>query len=359
MRNPGWVDVLERVKFEEYDLIGYRIVSPFHLVAFTAFAQNFHPEKQSLKLLIIVSKGPWGKSILTRAPIPDPRLEITFIDDEESGLHFPAWWPLFLLLRPFFSWGVKLAGRTQIPVCATSLSCLRFSSRSLSALWHFQPILIDEGIGSFNTLHNFRQEAYRKFRNKSIQAFAMCGLRLVYGGLQVLGGKHVTLFSFKGQKPRLHLDVADSYRKVFKEGYDRRNRPLEFDGPLVLILTQPFAEMGYCAANELVDEVEKLAKKICQMGFKPALKLHPAEDEAKYLRLAVKRVEYEGPVEEIFAGAGKDIAEIWGFNSTSLIFGSALYGIRSRRLDLPWPGAGSDVFKGEAQLLFSTYTETL
>lgn len=344
---------------EEYDLIGYRIVSPFHLTALTAFAQSFQPEKKALNLLVIVSKGPWDKNILTSTPISDPRLNVTFIEEGEAGLEFPIWWPLFLILRPFLSWAARWMNSAKIPVCAPTLSCLRFSSRSFFALWHFEPVLIDEGIGSFNTLQNFRQEAQRKFRIQWVQTLASHGFRIVYRSLNFLGGNRVTLFSFRGQKPALNIAVADSYRRVFKMGYNRRRKSVKFDRPVVLILTQPFAEMGVCSADELVGEVEKLTQKVHRMGLVPVLKVHPAEDAAKYYRLDVGRVEYEGPAEEIFAAAGNDITEIWGFSSTSLIIGNALYGIRSRTVRLPWPGATVDVFKDEARMLFLTYTETL
>ena len=347
------------VRAKEYDLIGYRIVSPFHLTALTAFAQTFRPEKDSLNLLVIVSKGPWKKNILTSTPIPDHRINVTFIEEEEAGLEFPIWWPLFLILRPFLSRAARCMNNARIPICAPTLSCVRFSSRSFSALWYFEPVLIDEGIGSFNTMQNFRQEAQRKFRTPWIQAVVSFGFRSVYGSLRLLGGTRVTLFSFKGQKPALNHNVADSYRRVFKMGYNRRSKSVKFDRPVVLVLTQPFAEMGVCSADELVDEVEKLTQRIYRMGLVPVLKVHPAEDAAKYRRLGVEHVEYEGPVEEIFAAAGSDIAEIWGFSSTSLIIGSALYGIRSRTVRLPWPGATVDVFRDEAHLLFLTYTETL
>lgn len=347
------------VRADEYDLIGYRIVSPFHLTALTAFAQTFRPEKESLNLLVVVSKGPWKKNILTSTSIPDPRLNVTFIEEEEAGLEFPKWWPLFLILRPFLSRTAKWINSTRTPVCSPTLSCLRFSSRSFSALWHFEPVLIDEGIGSFNTLQNFRQEAQRKFRTLWIRNVVSYGFRLVYGSLRLLGGTRVTLFSFRGQRPVLNHTVADSYRRVFKMGYNRRSKSVKFDRPVILVLTQPFAEMGVCSEDELVDEVEKLTQRIYKMGLVPVLKVHPAEDAAKYRRLGMEHVEYEGPVEEVFAAAGNNIAEIWGFSSTSLIIGNALYGIRSRTVRLPWPGATVDVFKDEAHVLFLTYTEIL
>lgn len=348
-----------KVTAEEYDLIGYRIVSPFHLMALTAFAQNFQPEKKSLNLLVIVSKGPWKQKILTSDSVPDPRLKVTFLEEEEAGLKFPVWWPLFLMLRPFISWIAKLTIGARVPVCAPTLSCLRFSSRSLSALWNLEPILIDEGIGSFNTIQNFKREAQRQFRKKWVQALAFWAFRLVNGSLRVLGGNRITLFSFARQRPVLNRRVADSYRRVFKMGYDRRDKPLRFGRSVVLILTQPFSESGVCAPDELVDEIEKLLPMIRQKGEVPVLKVHPAEDPTKYFRLGLDHVEYEGPAEEIFAAAGCEIAEIWGFSSTSLIIGSALYGIRARRMELPWAEATVEIFKDESRALFLAYTETV
>jgi hypothetical protein len=167
------------------------------------------------------------------------------------------------------------------------------------------------------------------------------------------------LFSFKEHKPVLNTLVAASYRRVFKLGYNSRGKPLRFDQPTVLILTQPFAEMGICPANGLVHEVDRLVQKAEQMGLAPVLKVHPAEDATKYSGINVEQVQYEGPAEEIFAAVGGDIAEIWGFSSTSLIMGKALYGIRSRTIWLPWPEATADTFKDQSQLLFQTYTEPL
>ncbi|WP_421860168.1 polysialyltransferase family glycosyltransferase [Marinobacter salarius] len=347
------------ITWREYDLIGYRIVSPFHLTALTAFAQNFRPEKETLNLLIIVSKGPWKKNILKSTPIPDPRLNVRFIDEEEAGLEFPAWWLLLLIVRPFFGWAVKWINIAQIPVCAPTLSCLRLSSRSFSSLWRFEPVLIDEGVGSFNVLQNFRREAQSRFKSRWIQKFALQGYKLLHSSFDLFGGRRVTLFSFKGKEPVLNANVADSYRHVFRMGYEQRGQRLSFDRPVVLVLTQPFAEMGVCSEGDFVTEIERLVRKIHQLRLVPVLKTHPAEDLSKYNSLDVERVEYDGPAEEIFAAESNNVAEIWGFSSTSLIIGNALYGIRSRRVRLPWPDATVDFFKNEAQSLFKTYTEGL
>ncbi len=327
-------------------------------MALTAFAQNFQPEKKSLNVLVILSKGPWEESILKTAAVPDPRLEVTFINESEAALRVPARWPVLMMLRPLIRWVGKLTTRPQIPVCSPSLACLRFSSQSLSALWRYKPILIDEGIGSFNTFQNFKLEARRKFRSKPLQVLALTAFSLVYRSLRLLGARKVTLFRFENKKPVLNDHVADGYRRVFKMGYDSRGDRLKFDRPVVLILTQPLDEVGVCSREDLVDRIENLALNIRRGGRVPILKVHPAEDPSKYRFPGVEQIEYDGVVEEIFAGASDQIAEIQGFSSTGLITGSALYGIRAVRIDFPDSGTNRGVFKGRAQALFAHYTKT-
>lgn len=347
------------VSARQYDLIGYRIVSPFHLVALTAFAQSFLLERDTLNVLVILSEGPWGRTLLKNPSVSDPRLNVTFIDEQSAESKFPVWWPLILISRPLINSIAKLTGARQIPVCAPTLSCVKWSSRSLSSVWHLTPILIDEGIGTFNTRRQFRRRAQQQFKAKWIQPLAILGFRFIHSSLPLFGGKRASLFSFQGQRPILNTEMANALRSIFKRGYEARDELLNFDKPVVLILTQPFSEGGLCSENEWVDEIEKMIIKIRQMGFNPALKVHPAENFAKYDRLQVERVDYTGPVEEIFAAAGTDIMEIWGFTTTSLITGSALFGIRARRMNLPLSFRNAYVVEGEAQLLFSTYTETL
>ncbi|MBO6851336.1 MAG: hypothetical protein JJ867_12875 [Marinobacter sp.] len=342
----------------KFDLIGYRIVSPFHLVALTAYAQNYQLEKKNLNVLVIISKGPWRDSILKKADVSDPRLKMTFLSEDDASLNAPVWWPVLMILRPLISLGVRLTNRPRIPICSPTLACLRFSSQSMPALWQFKPILIDEGIGSFNTLQNFRREAKKNFRSEALQRLAVLGYDLVHKNLCLLGGSQVTLFKFEGQKPVLNNEVADAYRRIFRMRYESHRKPLNFHGPVVLILTQPLDEIGACSRQDLMNELEKLVLKIRLRGLSPILKIHPAEDPEKYRPLGVEQVDFDGIVEEIFAGVGDQISEIQGFSSTSLITGSALYGIRSVRVNMAEDQSGLGLFSGPARALFHAYTQT-
>jgi hypothetical protein len=94
-----------------------------------------------------------------------------------------------------------------------------------------------------------------------------------------------------------------------------------------------------------------------RLGGQPVLKSHPAESISKYDSLGLEYLHYSGPVEELFASLGKNIREVWSFNSTSLITGRALFGLVGKRIELPWPKTSIELFKGQAQALFLAYTE--
>ena len=347
------------IKAKDYDLIGYRIVSPFHLMALAAFALNFRPDKERLRVLIIVSDGPWGKTIISDTPLSDPRLDVTYVEESQSGFKSPPWWPVLLLLRVFASVLLLWKRQTKIPVCAPSLACLRFSTSTLAGVFHLQPTLIDEGVGSFNTAQNFKRDARKKFRNPFVQ-WCLSGIYgVIFSAFRFLGGRRVTLFEFQDHKPVVNERVANSYRRAFQSGYLARNTEISLKESALVILTQPFVELGVCSLNDYMTEMGKLVRKAHKSNLMPLLKVHPAEDQSKYAELGVEILEYRGPAEEVFAAAADSIAEIWGFTSTSLITGSVLYGIRSCRVHLPWPDASLDFFQDESRSLFLTYTEPL
>ena len=169
----------------------------------------------------------------------------------------------------------------------------------------------------------------------------------------------MSLFNFKKGKPKIDEVVAKSYRNTFRNGYIERCEPVKIEANTILILTQPLVETGVCTATELVDSIRACIEYAKALGATPALKLHPAEAASNYDSLDLKPIEYSGPVEELFAAKGENFREVWGFNSTSLITGRALFGISTKRMDPPWQELSITVFQGHALELFLNFTELI
>ena len=345
------------MKLSDYDLIGYKIISPFHLAALTAYASRIQHGLEPLNVLVLVSKGPWQHNILSSSGASHSRLNLTFCNEEQFIQKQSFFWPLFLLLKPIASRFARLTRVKIVPVCSPTMTCVKLSVASIHNTFFLSPIVIDEGIGSFNSTYIFKEEAKGLVRSAPARTFFSQLFQFLWKNLPLFGGSRQALFSFDGDQPVLNETVAESYRLAFRNGYLARHQPAKFSTDTVLILTQPFAEAGYCTEAELIAGLCPWIEYARQLGGEVLLKPHPAESVAKYESLGVECLEYSGPVEELFATFSQNIREVWGFNSTSLITGRALFGLVSKRIELPWPGTSIKLFGDEARALFGKYTE--
>ncbi|PLW68659.1 polysialyltransferase family glycosyltransferase [Pseudohalioglobus lutimaris] len=345
------------MKIEEYDIVGYKIISPLHLATLMAYASLFRQTEARLKVLVIVSKGPWAKNILRRPDRTRGNMDITFVDEADFELNKSPLWPLYLLLKPLVTLLSKLSGRNTKPLCSPTMASVMFTVGSWRRMLRYKPVILDEGIGSFNLSHSFRQEAERQASNQITRKILAWVYAKIWNHLTALGGERVSLFSFIEGTPSINQDIAERYRATFLENYSLGKASVDLQPNTVLILTQPFSEMGICSEREMLDALKSMKEQIEEMGAQPAIKTHPAETSGKYDHLGIEQLTYAGPAEDLFAAKTQSIKEVWGFSSTSLITGSALFGLRCRRIDLDRPGASIRLFKGEALALFLHYTE--
>jgi hypothetical protein len=226
-------------------------------------------------------------------------------------------------------------------------------------MFFFRPVLIDEGIGSFNSDKLLREEADKMVSLRVFQLALWRLFQLLWRSLPLFGGTRVSLFSFRNGKPEVNEIVAQSYREAFRAGHLQRDEVTSLAPNTILILTQPFVEMGVCTESELLDQLKPWVEHAKLLGAHPLLKPHPAESSLKYKSLQAECVKYSGPVEELLATEGDSLREVWGFNSTSLITARALFGIHGKRIPTPWRQASVQIFQGQALALFSFYTEQL
>ncbi|RLQ22214.1 hypothetical protein DWB85_07950 [Seongchinamella sediminis] len=155
----------------------------------------------------------------------------------------------------------------------------------------------------------------------------------------------------------LDLKVAETYKQMFTEGFRLKNTKFHIDPNTALILTQPFTEYNTYTIEQEISGVERIAKEVRQAGKNPVLKLHPAEEPGKYEKLGLRTIEYPGPVEELLAGSAGEFCEVWSFYSSSLIFGSALFDIRSIAVRTDWNSSTLDDLDEECRALFNKYAE--
>lgn len=346
------------LNLDQYDVVGYRIISPLHLAALLAYSSRFISAKKPLKILVVVSKGPWENSILSCFSSNSNETEIDFIDETSLNTKISHSWAIYLTLNPIFtllSWTTR---RKRKPLCAPTMASLKFVSSSLCRTVYLRPVVLDEGIGSFNAEPGFLKEAERRTNSRMARSFLVFIYRTLWSNLELIGAERITLFKFNRGQPIIDNDIATSYKITFLQIYKLRNQSVFLEPNTALILTQPLSEMGICSEAQLLNAVTKIANEITSTGANPIIKTHPAESKGKYNCLNIKTLDYEGAVEEIYAGNHQKIKEVWGFHSTALITASALYELKAKSVKTPWLSNFLDNLDSEAKALYKKYTDS-
>lgn len=351
------------MNLEDYDIIGYKIVSPLHMATLLAYASRIKPTEIPMKLLVIVSKGPWERNILDHsAPVPEG-IEISYVEESELWLGRSRAWPLYLAAKPLLLALARMMQKPPLPVCSPTMTSVLYSGSSLARACRVSPVILDEGIGSFNCGQIFRQASEQHTASPVLQRALQFCYKTIWNHLKLWGGARVSLFGFIDGRAVIDEEVADSYRSTFLANYKARGADLRLPHNSALILTQPYSEAGTttedraCSEEQLIQLVKYMAEEIRLSGCYPVLKLHPVEARNKYACLKLTTLDYDGPAEEIFAACGHSITEVWGFNSTSLILAPSLYGIRAKVVSVDWNLDYLRSLDAEAAVLFRQYTE--
>lgn len=346
------------MQVNDYDIVGYKIISPLHLAVLIAYASRYIHSEKTIRVLVVIARGPWGKNLLDTQQNSPPGIDLTFIDEEHFQLNRSKLWPLYLLLKPLETLASRHIKYKSTHVCSPTLASMMFSTSSLRRLLYCHPVVLDEGIGSFNSRQLFQQEAKKRSTVAVVRTSLFWTYTLLWKNISLFGGERASLFRFENGKPYINDDIANSYKTTFVNNYMLRNTPTTLKPNTILILTQPFSEMGICSKNELFTAAKKMAEAIKQMGAIPVIKTHPVEAPDKYDHLGIERLNYDGPAEEIFATSSDKIREVWGYNSTSLITGCALFGLKTVSVRTPFFSNLSNMIDREAISLYSAFTET-
>ena len=352
------LSTVREIDLSKYDLIGYRVVSPLHLTTLRAFAQQIATDDRRLNVLVIVSTGPWRDIILNDRPSEDDRVNLYYIDEKKLTLSLSPLWLINIATTPILKMLLPRS-KKQIPVCSPTLASLKFCSSNWRRLTQFRPVVLDEGIGSFSAKNQFKRESARRFSNVIVHGLMWRLMNLAWEKQKHLGVQRVSLFSFTDSKPVINKQVAESYKAVFFANYRRRKHRISLPRRTALVLTQPFSEGGTYTKIEELQALKSILASIEKKELIPCIKPHPAESPDKYRELDVRILDYPSAVEEVFCSCSSSLIEIWGFTSTSLITGAALYGLNSLSVELPQKDIGFDIRDSNAKVLFEEYTKRI
>jgi hypothetical protein len=341
--------------FEKYDVIGYKIVSPFHFVALLAYAQRRFPGKTP-KILVALSKGPWAEEIVSHESLNIEGFDLDFcnLQDLNSPKSYKV--AIFIILKPFFIALSHVLKFQTLDVCSTSIASLKFSCSSVFSLLTMRPIIIDEGLGSYNIERNIRKEIENSKVPTLLKSFIFFLYLFFYESIKIFGGSRQHLFDTSGNRVRIVGDVSQSYQSVFSELYKDQGMSVSAD---VLFVTQPLTEMGIMSEGAYEGLLRNVEEYAAQKGLSLVVKPHPAECFDKYKKRGMQVIEELGAIEGMIASSSVEVGEVWGFNSTSLITLPALFGLSSKYIVTPDGKLNMSVIYGESKMLFEKYSRPL
>jgi len=323
-------------------------------MAFFSFCNSVKPEKNDLNVLVILSKGPWENFIATQQNRELGRLKIDYVLKEDLRLNESRFLPFFILLKPLF----RLFSRNRLPVCSPTLTCLRYSASSFYMSMRTDPVLLDEGIGSYNVLNLIGDEFKNKFGSGFRFFIAFALFKFVYRRFSLFGGRKYHLFRREGSSLTKNCEVSEAYKATLGLLADERPE-LSIGAGSVVLLSQPVIEMGLCSEGEYKEIIGKIVNVAKAKGLRIVVKPHPAESGDMYRRLGLIVLSYPGAVEELFARYPDEIIEVWGFSSTALITASAIFQIPSKKIVSAIDRVLVIPKNSGAAALFQEYTTTL
>lgn len=345
--------MLDHKALLEYDVVGYKIVSPLHLVSLLAFCERRYGIRNP-KILVILSKGPWDRNILDVSEFDLSGFDICFVEQSDVKVRH-SWETYFLtLLRPLLFLFVPFRRKTKF-FCSTSLSAVFGSSLSLRSWYKFHPILLDEGIGTYNFQYNIRNWA-KGINNVVLRKLAFYSVSFVNRYLWLFGAKRENLFGIIGGEVFVSADIKESLLKILRRIYSSSFPVYSAD---ILLVTQPYMEMGMVNEEDYLSYISNLINYATSKNKRIIVKAHPAEKSEKYIGLGCNVWHDARPIEALIATGALEIKEVWGFNSTSLITLPELFDIESKYLESPWARFNVGHFGPESRALFDHYSKPL
>ena len=200
-----------------------------------------------------------------------------------------------------------------------------FNNKTISSKYNPIFVLIDEGYASYISKEHWnvlrsevsKEEDYSLVDNVSSKIFRLADntiRRMIFRSIKV---ESRFILNVESQLT-MNKNVCDSYKQVLK----LRNNKLKMDvvGKTVLIITQPFSEMGTIPLETELNLMQSLINFINKNGIKPILKPHPREKVDKYNDLIdcdFEVIKNKFPVEEIIPNLNPIC--VIGYTSTALL----------------------------------------
>jgi hypothetical protein len=243
------------------------------------------------------------------------------VTGDDLGVFMPAADGVSLVrARPGVRWRGE-AGEELVYLAVGSVGVKPYTRLLLAHRRRLSCIVVDEGLGSYGSART-RWAALRREGRSPVRATArMAAVALMP---VLLRPRHWALYERTSRGWRVNERVAAPFR----------DRVVRFDDPApgeVVLVSQPWAELGVLTPKRLVQVAEGVVAACREAGLGCRVRPHPAEDASRYAGLEVDR--RSGPV-ELDPGV-LQAAVVVGFSSTALINLSALHGTPVVRLQIP------------------------
>jgi hypothetical protein len=182
-------------------------------------------------------------------------------------------------------------------------------------------VVVDEGLGSYGSARTRWAALRREGRSPGRATARIAAVALTP---VLLRPRRWALYERTGTGWRVDERVAAPFR-------DRAIRPDHVACADVVLVAQPWVELGVLTPTRLLQIVEEVGACCREVGLRLRVRPHPAEDAGRYAGLDVDRG--SGPVE--LDPCVLQAVAVVGFSSTALINMSALHGTPVVRLKVP------------------------
>ena len=210
-----------------------------------------------------------------------------------------------------------------------------FNNKKISSKYKPIFVLIDEGYASYISKEHWNilrsevsnEEDYSLLDNISSKIFRSADYMIRKMIVRSIKVEPRFILNVESQLT-MNKDVCDTYKQVLK----LRDNKLKMDdlGKTVLIITQPFSEMGSIPLETELNLMQSLIKFINKYDIKPILKPHPREKSDKYDDLVdcdFEIIKNKFPVEEIIPNL--DPVCVVGYTSTALLNSKIFFDINA------------------------------
>jgi hypothetical protein len=141
--------------------------------------------------------------------------------------------------------------------------------------------------------------------------------------------RYETIFLKKNQDLLRNDVVIESYRVVLERAAIPLKGQFDYYSNSIVIATQPYVEDNMCSLNEYMTVICSVISYYKRNNKNIILRIHPRENDEKYLNLGCRIEKSKNSLESIIASLSIKPEAIIAFNSTVLVTANLFWEIKS------------------------------